>query len=118
MGRSRSRSRSRGRSRSPVREGRRSNPPVSRILGIFGMSERTDERTLREECEKYGRLEKCVVVYDRDRRSRGFAFVTFEDEQDATDARDALNGKNIDGRDVRVDYSITKRAHSPTPGIV
>ncbi|KAK9395641.1 hypothetical protein NXF25_019002 [Crotalus adamanteus] len=27
------------------------------------------------------------------------------------------NGMELDGRRIRVDYSITKRAHTPTPGI-
>ena len=67
-------------------------------------------------CERYGKVEKCVVVMDRDRRPRGFAFVTFDSVDSAAEARDKLNGKEIDGREVRVDYSVTKRAHSPTPG--
>lgn len=32
-------------------------------------------------------------------------------------AKDRSNGQEIDGRKIRVDYSITKRAHTPTPGI-
>merc|ERR1712228_797490 len=36
---------------------------------------------------------------------------------DATEAREALNGTELDGRKIRVDYSITKRAHTPTPGM-
>ena len=27
------------------------------------------------------------------------------------------NGMELDGRRIRVDYSITKRAHTPTPGM-
>ncbi|XP_076328075.1 uncharacterized protein LOC143234532 isoform X11 [Tachypleus tridentatus] len=50
-------------------------------------------------------------------RSRGFAFVYFETEEDAEEAKERCNGLEIDGRKIRVDYSITKRAHTPTPGI-
>ncbi|KAG0424671.1 hypothetical protein HPB47_028132 [Ixodes persulcatus] len=32
-------------------------------------------------------------------------------------AKDRCNGLEIDGRKIRVDYSITQRAHTPTPGI-
>ncbi|GFU27179.1 hypothetical protein NPIL_408571 [Nephila pilipes] len=32
-------------------------------------------------------------------------------------AKDRCNGRVIDGRKVRVDFSFTKRAHNPTPGI-
>ena len=32
-------------------------------------------------------------------------------------AKASTNGLEIDGRRIRVDYSITKRAHTPTPGV-
>jgi len=32
-------------------------------------------------------------------------------------AKEAAPGSEIDGRPIRVDYSITKRAHTPTPGV-
>mgnify|MGYP006890281150 CR=1 FL=1 len=32
-------------------------------------------------------------------------------------AKDRCTGIDIDGRRIRVDYSITRRAHTPTPGI-
>merc|ERR1712013_981115 len=35
----------------------------------------------------------------------------------ATDAREAMNGLELDGRKIRVDFSITKRPHTPTPGM-
>jgi len=114
----RSRSESRSPSRSPPRKraAARENAPESDVIGIFGMSMYTDERKLRDLCERYGKVEKCVVVLDRDRRPRGFAFVTFDSRDSAAEAKDKMNGKEIDGREVRVDFSVTKRAHSPTPG--
>ena len=50
-------------------------------------------------------------------RSRGFAFVYFEAQEDAKAAKDAMNDQEIDGRRIRVDFSITKRPHTPTPGV-
>ena len=32
-------------------------------------------------------------------------------------AKEHCNGLELDGRKIRVDYSITKRAHTPTPGV-
>ena len=32
-------------------------------------------------------------------------------------AKENCNGLELDGRRIRVDYSITKRAHTPTPGV-
>lgn len=116
-----SRSRSRDRSRSPRPErkhvGSRYEPPTSNVLGVFGMSTRTDERTFEEFMSKYGDLKKAVIVYDQKTgRSRGFGFATFHDKEDAVAAREKCNGAELEGREIRVDFSITKRAHSPTPG--
>ena len=76
------------------------------------MSLYTDEDKLETIFMKYGRIDKCLVVKDqRTRQSRGFGFITFAHTDDAEDARNATNGSTIDDRKVRVDYSITKRAH-------
>lgn len=32
-------------------------------------------------------------------------------------AKEQVNGTELDGRRLRVDYSITKRPHTPTPGV-
>ena len=34
-----------------------------------------------------------------------------------TQAKEHCNGLELDGRRIRVDYSITKRPHTPTPGV-
>lgn len=97
--------------------GSRYEPPTSNVIGVFGMSIYTSEEKLEDVMSKFGRLKKVAIVHDqRTRRSRGFGFVTFEDPEDAADARDKMNGKNIDDREVRVDFSITKSAHDSTPG--
>lgn len=85
---------------------------------MFGLSLYTQERDLREVFTKYGPVEDVQVVYDRQTsRSRGFAFVYFRATHDAMEAKDRCNGIEVDGRRIRVDYSITERAHTPTPGI-
>ncbi|RCH93992.1 transformer 2 beta [Rhizopus azygosporus] len=111
------------RRRSPARRenkefhGTREAPEMSNILGVFGLSLRTREEDLEDEFRKFGAIEKVTIVYDhRTNRSRGFGFVYFQDQEDATRARDAMNGKDIDGRKIRVDYSVTHRPHTPTPG--
>jgi len=124
--RSRSHDRGRGRrehSRSPMSSrrrhvGNRDAPETSKCVGVFGLSLYTTERELDKEFGKFGPLERVQVVLDgHSGRSRGFAFVYFESENDAKESRDALNGIELDGRKIRVDFSITKRAHTPTPGM-
>ncbi|XP_069110614.1 transformer-2 protein homolog alpha-like isoform X2 [Argopecten irradians] len=99
-------------------QGNRDNPEPTRCLGIFGLSLYTQERDLRDVFSRYGSLEEVQVVYDRQSgRSRGFAFIYFRNIEDAIEAKDRCTGSEIDGRRIRVDYSITERAHTPTPGI-
>jgi len=99
-------------------EGNRDDAAPSKCLGVFGLSLYTNERDLEAEFKKFGPLEKVQVVLDgHTGRSRGFAFIYFENLDDASEAKNALNGTEMDSRKIRVDYSITKRAHTPTPGM-
>ena len=41
----------------------------------------------------------------RTRESRGFAFVRFYDKRDAEDAMEALDGRQYDGRELRVEIA-------------
>ncbi|KAG7258493.1 hypothetical protein CRUP_013532 [Coryphaenoides rupestris] len=73
-------------------------------LFIGGLCFDTDETGLKSAFTKYGTVLKADVVRDREtNKSRGFGFVTFENPQDARDAKDAMNGKSIDGKPIRVD---------------
>lgn len=66
------------------RTGDRENPEPGKCLGVFGLSMSTTERDLREVFSKFGRLDTVQVVMDaQTNRSRGFAFVYFEDIEDA-----------------------------------
>ncbi|XP_035705172.1 transformer-2 protein homolog alpha isoform X3 [Folsomia candida] len=120
----------RSRSRSPMSGRRRQDggrkmavslkddPQPNKCLGVFGLSLRTTERDLKEVFSRYGPIDECTVVIDAQTgRSRGFAFIYFESMEDAKAAKESCNGIEIDGRRIRVDFSITQRAHTPTPGI-
>uniref|UniRef100_A0A8C5Q491 RRM domain-containing protein n=1 Tax=Leptobrachium leishanense TaxID=445787 RepID=A0A8C5Q491_9ANUR len=97
---------------------RHANPDPNCCLGVFGLSLYTTERDLREVFSKYGPIADVSIVYDQQsRRSRGFSFVYFENVDDAKEAKERANGMELDGRRIRVDFSITKRPHTPTPGI-
>ncbi|XP_073453148.1 cold-inducible RNA-binding protein-like isoform X2 [Aquarana catesbeiana] len=75
-------------------------------LFVGGLSFDTDEQSLEGVFSKYGQICEVVVVKDREtKRSRGFGFVTFENPEDAKDAMQALNGKSVDGRQIRVDQA-------------
>ncbi|XP_063003221.1 cold-inducible RNA-binding protein isoform X1 [Elgaria multicarinata webbii] len=75
-------------------------------LFVGGLSFDTNEQALELVFSKYGQIAEVVVVKDREtQRSRGFGFVTFENIDDAKDAMMAMNGKSVDGRQIRVDQA-------------
>lgn len=95
----------------------REHPPQSRVLGCFGLSQRTGERELRDLFERYGNVEKVMLIIDRKTQiSKGYAFTYFERAEGAARAKEACTGIELDGRPIRVDFSLTQRPHSPTPG--
>ncbi|XP_074109138.1 transformer 2 isoform X1 [Cotesia typhae] len=113
----------RSHSRSPMSSrrrhvGNRDNPCPSHCLGVFGLSIYTTELQIHHIFSKYGPVERVEVVIDaKTGRSRGFCFVYFKSSEDAKVAKEQCSGMEIDGRRIRVDFSITQRAHTPTPGI-
>ncbi|PWA48216.1 glycine-rich RNA-binding protein RZ1A [Artemisia annua] len=71
---------------------------------IGGLSWSTDDRALKDAFSKFGRLLDAKVVVDKESdRSRGFGFVTFEDKHAMEDAIEAMNGVDLDGRNITVD---------------
>jgi RNA recognition motif-containing protein len=71
-------------------------------LYIGGLEEQVDDRELRRLFGEYGSIADTRVVIGDDGRCRGFAYVTFEDDLAAAKARVALDGKELDGRTLRV----------------
>jgi RNA recognition motif-containing protein len=71
---------------------------------VGNLSYDTTEDTLRTLFGEYGEVESARVITDRyTGRSKGFAFVEMSAEDAAREAIDALNGKSVDGREIRVD---------------
>ncbi|CAI7642342.1 unnamed protein product [Penicillium palitans] len=63
-------------------------------LFIGGLSWNTDDNSLRQRFEEFGVVEDATVVKDRDTgRSRGFGFVRFSTDDEATAAMNAMNNQ-------------------------
>ncbi|XP_051880109.1 cold-inducible RNA-binding protein B-like [Pristis pectinata] len=78
-------------------------------LFVGGLSLNTDEQALEEQFSKYGQITEVRVIKDRETfTSRGFGFITFDNPEDAKDALQAMNGKSIDGRQIRVGHAEKK----------
>ncbi|XP_068147872.1 transformer-2 sex-determining protein isoform X2 [Drosophila tropicalis] len=96
----------------------RDRPQASRCIGVFGLNTNTTQHQVRELFNKYGPIQRIQMVIDaHTHRSRGFCFIYYENLSDARVAKEACSGIKVDDRRIRVDYSITQRAHTPTPGV-
>jgi cold-inducible RNA-binding protein len=70
---------------------------------VGNLSFNTSEAQLRELFEQHGEVTSASLVMDRDTgRPRGFGFVEMADNAAAQAAITALNGQNVDGRDLTV----------------
>jgi len=78
-------------------------PDPYTTLFIARINHTTDTRTLEREFSKYGEIDKCVVVRDKQGQSRGYAFIQFAKEGDLKEAYKRADGTKIDGMRVVVD---------------
>ncbi|MFW5920433.1 MAG: RNA recognition motif domain-containing protein [Polyangiales bacterium] len=75
-------------------------------LFVGSLSWDTDEQALRAAFEPYGKVADAVVITDRDTgRSRGFGFVTMEDQKAAQKAMNDLHDSELDGRYIVVNVA-------------
>jgi cold-inducible RNA-binding protein len=76
---------------------------MAKKVYVGNLSYDTTDDTLRTLFAEYGGIESVNVITDRyTGRSRGFAFVEMSTEQAAQEAISALNGKSVDGRELKV----------------
>jgi cold-inducible RNA-binding protein len=83
---------------------------MGKKLFVGGLAWATTDESLSKAFEEHGTVEEAKVVSDRDTgRSRGFGFVTFETEEEANKAQKAMDGQEMDGRQLRVDFANDKQ---------
>lgn len=91
--------------RGPRRDARSQGGSYSggNTLFVGSLSWDTKEPQLRSAFEEFGDINEARVITDRDTgRSRGFAFVTFENADSAERAVREMNGAMLDGREIVV----------------
>lgn len=78
-------------------------------LFIGGLAWATDENTLRDAFSSFGTVTEVKIILDRDTgRSRGFGFVNFTSPEEAEVALQEMDGRELAGRQIRVDYATDK----------
>ena len=86
-------------------------------LYVGNLSYETNEAELRELFTPFGEPDSAKVITDRDTgRSKGFGFVEFADNAQATAAMNALNGKEINGRALTVNEARPRNESSGNRG--
>ena len=82
---------------------------------VGNLSYSTTDESLGRAMERFGYVANARVVLDRETgQSRGFGFVTFEDETSCAECVEIGPGMRIDDREVKVEASIDKN-YVPTP---
>ena len=72
---------------------------------IGNMNFSTTEESIRELFSKYGQVDSVEIIKDKyTEQSKGFGFVEMEDDI-AQKAISALNGKDFEGRRIRVNFA-------------
>jgi len=80
-------------------------------LFIGGLAFSTSNDRLREVFAQAGGVESAAVVADRDTgQSRGFGFVEMASAEEAAEAVKKFNGKEVDGRTLRVEVATSTGA--------
>jgi cold-inducible RNA-binding protein len=86
---------------------------MSKKLFVGGLAWETDSASLGDVFNQFGEVVEARVITDRDTgRSRGFGFVTFQDEEQAQTALREMNGRDLDGRTLRVDLATEQAPRS------
>jgi RNA recognition motif-containing protein len=83
---------------------------MSKKLFVGSLSWDTNNDGLHAAFSPHGEISEAIVISDRDTgRSRGFGFVTFDEDEAADKAVAALNGTELDGRTIKVDVAQAKQ---------
>ncbi len=78
-------------------------------LFVGNMSFQTSESELRELFAPFGQVSRVHMAMDRETgRARGFAFVEMPNDAEATQAMTALDGKEVGGRNLKVNEARPK----------
>jgi RNA recognition motif-containing protein len=72
----------------------------------------TREDDLKSVFAEYGEVSSVKIITDRETgKSRGFAFVTIDDNEKGAQAIEELNGAEVNGRTLRVNEAVDKRSN-------
>ena len=72
------------------------------------------EQEIADAFSQHGTVEKATIIVDRESgRSKGFGFVTMNDNEEANAAIEALNGCDLGGRSLKVNEARPREERPP-----
>ncbi|CAE6412547.1 unnamed protein product [Rhizoctonia solani] len=84
---------------------------------VGNLSWNTNDDTLRNVFSQYGNVLDSIVMRDRETgRSRGFGFVTYATQEEASGAIATGNGIDLDGRQIKVNLANARGSGAAPPG--
>ena len=87
---------------------------MEKRLYVGNLSYSTTEDSLEELFQQAGTVVKCELMLDKfTSRSRGFAFIEMATHEEAQNAVDMLNEKDLDGRNLRVNIARPREERPP-----
>ena len=90
---------------------------MAKKLYVGGLSYNTSEATLKETFAQAGTVETATIIIDKmTNRSKGFGFVEMSTEEEAQKAIEMFDGKELDGRTVKVNEAKPMEPRAPRTG--
>ena len=90
---------------------------MAKKLYVGGLSYDTTEATLKETFAEAGTVESATIIIDKmTNRSKGFGFVEMSTEEEAKKAIEMFDGKELDGRTVKVNEAKPLEPRAPRTG--
>jgi len=90
---------------------------MAKKLYVGGLSYNTTEATLKDAFAQAGTVETATIIIDKmTNRSKGFGFVEMATDEEAQKAIEMFDGKELDGRAVKVNEAKPMEPRAPRTG--
>lgn len=83
---------------------------------VGNMSYRSSEESIKDLFGQFGEVKSVKLITDRETgRAKGFGFVEMTSDSEANEAIESLNGKEFDGRTLRINEAKPRPERSERP---
>ncbi len=87
---------------------------MSKRLYVGNLSFQTTEQELQDLFQEIGQVDSCNLITDKvTGKSRGFGFVEMAADEDGEKAIDEFDGKEVDGRTLKVNEARPRQERAP-----